>query len=88
MTDKHSHENYSLNPSANPCCYIFDKYFSGITAFQLKRAFLFSNIMLKWLSQFYLRCVKLFIYKISCSYQLHRQKYSRLFIVEFCIYHF
>ena len=40
------------------------------------------------ISQSYFRCVKLFIHKISCLYQLYRRKYSRLVIVEFCIYHF
>ena len=39
-------------------------------------------------SQLYFRCVKLFIHKISCSYQLYRRKYSTLVIVELCIYHF
>ena len=40
------------------------------------------------ISQSYFRCVKLFIHKISCLYQLYRRKYSRLVIVELCIYHF
>ena len=39
------------------------------------------------ISESYFRCVKLFIHKISCSYQLYRRKYSRLVIVELCIYH-
>ena len=40
------------------------------------------------ISQSYFRCVKLFIYKISCSYKLYNRKYSRLVIAELCIYHF
>ena len=39
-------------------------------------------------SQSYFKCVKLFIHKISCSCSLFRRKYSRLVIVELCIYHF
>ena len=40
------------------------------------------------ISQSYFRCVKLFIHKILSSYQVYRRKYSRLFIVDMCIYHF
>ena len=40
------------------------------------------------ISQSYLRCLKLFIHKILCSYQVYRRKYSQLFIVKLCIYHY
>ena len=40
------------------------------------------------ISQSYFRCVTLYIHKISCSYQVYRRKYSRLFIVELYVYHY
>ena len=53
MTDKHLNESSSLNASGNPCCFNFDKYFPRITAFQHKRAFLFSDIMLLFLNGYH-----------------------------------
>ena len=89
MTERHLNENPLLNAAGNPCCFNFGIFFPRITEFQHKKLSLFSNIILLFLiSQLYFRCVKLFIHKKLCSYQICRRKYSRLFIVDLYIYHF